>query len=391
MDIIRNPSDPKPALPLSDRQRNIVAAGLTALSAALVLAFTAAVLWGLFALLSAVSVVLTPLLVALILTLLLKPYYQWLFRHLGHRHAVAIPTLFISVLVPLGTLFFFFGALFVGQLVALIEYLPKLFERVSAALTASAPSLHAFLAQYGLEEKLALLSDPKTFLASFADTVSIGDVGDMALAYGMDAIRYLASLVGWLVVPVYLIYFLMAAPFSGQSAEKYLPFLKPETRRDVVYLIDEFFAIIVAYFRGQALIAFAQGILFGVGFWLAGLPYGLPTGLALGCLNLIPYLGNVVGLAVALPMAFFGEGGSGVRLGLVLAVFCAVQILDGYFITPRVQGKKTGLSPVAIIFSLLFWGVVFKGILGVLLAIPLSAFVVVFWRLLKTKYVRELL
>ena len=90
-------------------------------------------------------------------------------------------------------------------------------------------------------------------------------------------------------------------------------------------------------------------------------------------------------------MSFFGEGGSALRLGLVLGVFCIVQFLDGYFITPRIQGKKTGLNDVAIIFSLLFWGVVFKGILGVLLAIPLSAFIVVFWRLLKNKYIKELI
>jgi len=391
MGIIRNPSDQRSSIPLSDRQRGIVAAGVTALSAALVLAFTAAVLWSLFALLSAVSIVLTPLLVAMILTLLFKPYYQWLFRRLGHRHMIALPAFFLSVLLPLGALFFFFGALFVNQLAALFEYLPKLFEHVSAALTADNPGLHDFLAKFGLEENLTLLANPKAFLASFADTVSIGDVGDMALAYGMDAIRYLASLVGWLVVPIYLVYFLMTPSFSGQGAEKYLPFLKAETRRDVAYLIDEFLAIIVAYFRGQAVIAFAQGLLFGLGFWLAGLPYGLLIGLSLGCLNLVPYLGNIVGLAVALPMALFGEGGSAMRLGLVFAVFCAVQLLDGYFITPRVQGKRTGLSPVAIIFSLLFWGVVFKGILGILLAVPLSAFVVVFWRLLKAKYIRELL
>lgn len=391
MGIIRTPSDQKAAIPFSERQRGIVAAGITTLSAALVLAFTASLLWGLFTLLSAVSVVLTPLVAALILTLLFKPYYQWLFLRLGRRHAAALPTFFFSILIPLGALFFFFGALFVGQLTALAEYLPKLFERISAALAADNPGLHGFLTTLGLEDKLALLSDPKAFLASLAGTVSIGDVGDMALAYGMDAIRYLASLVGWLVVPVYLVYFLMAPPISGQSAEKLLPFLKPETRRDVVYLIDEFLAIIVAYFRGQAVIASAQGALFGLGFWLVGLPYGLLIGLALGCLNLVPYLGNVVGLAVALPMALFGEGGSAVRLALVFSVFCLVQFLDGYFITPRVQGQKTGLNPVAIIFSLLFWGVVFKGILGVLLAIPLSAFVVVFWRLLKAKYIRELL
>ena len=66
-------------------------------------------------------------------------------------------------------------------------------------------------------------------------------------------------------MPVYLIYFLMASPFGGSDVERYLPFLKPETRRDVGYLVDEFFAIIVSYFRGQAVIAACQGTLFGLG------------------------------------------------------------------------------------------------------------------------------
>ena len=391
MAIIRNTPDQKPTLSFTERQNGIVAAGITVFCATLVTAFVAMLLWGLYATLSAISVVLTPLLVAMILTLILKPYYLWLHAHLYRSHLLAIPTLFLSVILPIGALLFFFGSLFLSQLVALFEYLPALFEKVSSALTASNPDLQAFLTKYGLEEKLPLLSDPDAFISSLIARISFGDMGGMALSYGMDAIKYFVSLVGWLVVPVYLVYFLTAKPFSGRNVETYLPFLKPETRQDVAYLIDEFLAILVAFFRGQVTIALIQGILFGLGFWLVGLPYGLLIGLTLGCFNLVPYLGNIVGLMVTLPMAFFGEGGSGLRLGLVLSVFCIVQIADGYFITPRIQGKKTGLNDVAIIFSLLFWGVVFNGILGVLLAIPLSAFVVVVCRLLKKKYIKELL
>ena len=391
MSIHRNPSDPKPALTFTKSQNGIIAAGITALCATLVTAFVAMVLWCLYALLSYVSVVLTPLLVALILTLILKPYYLWLHARLRRAHLLALPALFLSLFLPVGLLLFFFGALFVGQLVALFDYLPALFEKMSNALTAANPSLDAFVTKFGLEAKLPFLADPEAYLASLVDRISLNDVGGKALSYGMGAIKYLVSLIGWLVVPVYLIYFLTAKPFTGKSVESFLPFLKPDMRRDVSYLIDEFFAIIVAFFRGQVMIALIQGILMGLGFWIVGLPYGLIIGLTLGCFNLVPYLGNIIGLAVTLPMAFFGEGGSGLRLGLVLAVFCVIQFIDGYFITPRIQGKKTGLNDVVIIFSLLFWGVVFKGILGVLLAIPLSAFIVVFWRLLKSKYIKELI
>ncbi len=391
MAIHRTPSDPKPVITFTDRQQGIIAAGITVLCATLVTAFVALLLWCAFSLLSAVSVVLTPLLVALILTLIFKPYYQWLHARLRRLHALAIPALFLSVLLPLCAILFFFGALFVSQVVHLFEYLPALGERISQTLTADNPDLQAFLAKLGLEEKLPLFTDPQALLAALSQKVSFGAVGGKALSYGMDAIKYAVSFIGWLIVPVYLIYFLTAKPFTGRSAESYLPFLKPETRRDVSYLIDEFLAIIVAFFRGQVTVAFIQGVLFGLGFWLVGLPYGLLIGLSLGCFNLVPYLGNVIGLAVALPMAFFGDGGSFLRLGLVLGVFVVVQTLDGYFITPRIQGKRTGLNDVTIIFSLLFWGVVFKGLLGVLLAVPLSAFIVVVWRLLKNKYIKELI
>lgn len=391
MDMRNNGSVRKPAISFTERQQGIVAAGLTVLCATLVAGFAALLLWAVYQLVSAVSVVVTPLLVALILALLLRPYHQWLHRHLRRSNLLAIPALFLSVLIPAAALLFFFGSLFASQLVSLTDYLPALAERISAALTESNPDLEAFLDKYGLAEKLPLLNAPHDLVAAALDRISFDDVGGKALSVGVGAIRYVASLIGWLVVPVYLIYFLTAKPFSGRNAENFMPFLKPGTRRDVTYLIDEFLAIIVAFFRGQILIAFIQGLLFGLGFWMVGLPYGFLIGLTLGCFNLVPYLGNIIGLAVTLPMSFFGEGGSAVRLVLVSAVFCVVQSVDSYFITPRIQGKKTGLSDPAIIFSLLFWGVVFKGMLGVLLAIPLSAFIVVFWRLLKNKYIKELI
>ena len=391
MAIIRSPSEQKPVISFTQRQNGIVAAGITVLCATLVTGFVALILWGLYTFLSTVSVVLTPLLVALILTLLLKPYYLWLHGHLRHSHLLAIPALFLSILLPVSAIFFFFGALFISQLISLIEYLPALFERISDTLAASNPNLEAFLAKHGLENKWIISADPQAFIASLVKHISFDGMGEKAISYGVGAIKYAVSLIGWLVVPVYLIYFLTAQSFSGKDAENFLPFLKPATRRDVAYLIDEFIAIIVAFFRGQLTVAFIQGLLFGTGFWLVGLPYGFLIGLTLGCFNLVPYLGNVVGLAVTLPMAFFGDGGSALRLGMVLAVFCTVQMADGYVITPRIQGKKTGLNDAAIIFSLLFWGVLFKGILGVLLAIPLSAFIVVFWRLLKNKYIKELI
>ena len=83
-----------------------------------------------------------------------------------------------------------------------------------------------------------------------------------------------------------------------------------------------------------------------------------------------------------------GGGDSLFRLVGVLSVWLSGQFLDGYLITPKIQGEKTGLGYAGVIFSFVFWGVVFQSMLGLLLAIPLSAFCVVLWRALKEKYIK---
>jgi predicted PurR-regulated permease PerM len=129
-------------------------------------------------------------------------------------------------------------------------------------------------------------------------------------------------------------------------------------------------------------------VYYGLGFALVGLPYGFLIGFMLGVLNLVPLFGTVVCLPVAMSLAFFGIGGSTTRLVLVLVVWAIGQVLDGYLITPKIQGNKTGLGYAGVIFSFFFWGIVLGPVLGLLLAIPLSAFCVVLWRALKSKYIR---
>ncbi|MEZ5362317.1 MAG: AI-2E family transporter [Bryobacterales bacterium] len=109
----------------------------------------------------------------------------------------------------------------------------------------------------------------------------------------------MGSAVAWVVLPVYFGFFLMADGLKLERLHDHLPFLKTETRKDVVYLIQQFVDIVVAFFRGQIIIAFLQGLLFAIGFSIVGLQYGFLIRLVLGFLNIIPYLGNIVGLGVA--------------------------------------------------------------------------------------------
>ena len=112
----------------------------------------------------------------------------------------------------------------------------------------------------------------------------------------------------------------------------------------------------------------------------------LAIGLFTGLLNLVPYLGSILGLSVALPLAFLQPDGGLPLLGICVSIFVAVQAIEGWFLTPRIMGKQTGLHPVAIIVAVFFWGQALGGVLGMMLAVPLTAFFVTAWRLVRRKY-----
>ena len=74
----------------------------------------------------------------------------------------------------------------------------------------------------------------------------------------------------------------------------------------------------------------------------------------------------------------------------VIVVFLIVQMIEGYVLTPKIMGDRTGLHPMVIIFAIFFWGSALSGIMGMILAIPLTAFLVVFWRLARERYIDEI-
>lgn len=195
---------------------------------------------------------------------------------------------------------------------------------------------------------------------------------------------------GLAIVPVYLFFFLQSQRDPTENLHDALPFLKPETRDDFVFLAREFVSVVVAFFRGQLLIALLVGVLLATGFTVVGLRFSIILGLALGLLNIVPYLGVILGLVISIPLALLQPGGSLLLAGLVGSVFLVVQTVESVLLTPKIMGDKTGLHPVVIILAIFFWGTALGGLLGMILAIPLTAFFVTAWRLAKRKYIREI-
>jgi predicted PurR-regulated permease PerM len=370
---------------LTERQKKISATAVTILSLVVILAAVAALFWLAAIFLRAFSNVLLPVAVAAIMALVFRPYYDWLRTRLRLPTPLALLALFLSALIPLAAFGWFFGAILAGQISGLISSFPEWFERVQAQAQERWPQVVEFLQGNPVGQRLqsAVESQPDAFVEG------LQFVGVKALSAGAGVLRGAAAMLSWAVTPVYLIFFLMTPGKPLDRLGDYLPFLKPETRKDVVFLATEFVDIIVAFFRGQLIIAFLQGLLFAVGFSVAGLRFGFVIGLMLGFLNVIPYLGNIVGLGIALPLAYFQDGGGWWTLVAVLVVFAAVQLIESYLLTPKIMGDRTGLHPMAIIFAIFFWGSALNGILGMILAIPLTAFLVVFWRLAKERYIEE--
>ena len=357
-------------LDFTDNQKRTIAAGLTLVAASVVVAFALAVCWLAMKILAIAAPALIPLVIGMFLAMFFKPYYAWWHRIVKNPTLAAFIML-ATVVLPLSLILWQFGSFAAHQVGDIIATAPQRGAKVAAWFSETFPNLHALLDRLDVPYQ--------DWTESLKDGLS-------NLFFGLFG--YMSSVLNMLLSLVFFMYFLTRPGMRGADCVGEMPFLKDGTKKFVADQIDTFIDIVVSFFQRQVVICLVEGVFYGTGFLLVGVPYGFVIGFALGVLNLVPFLGTVVCLPVALPLAYWGVDGSTTRLVLAVAVWLAGQILDGYVITPKVQGDRTGLGYAGVIFSFVFWGVVFNSLLGLLLAIPLSAFCVVLWRALKSRYIR---
>jgi predicted PurR-regulated permease PerM len=222
-----------------------------------------------------------------------------------------------------------------------------------------------------------------------------GDIAEKSAAVIKSAwsglLGFFAQMTYLAVIPIYLFYFLSSNRNLIDDLEKELSFLSDSVKEDVIFLIREFVSILVSFFRGQLLIGLLMGVGYAIGFSISGLKFGITLGLLFGLLNIVPYLGSIVGIVTALLVSYLQPGGiaeSGewnVLIGCGIS-FVIVQVIESYYLTPKIMGQQTGLHPVVVMVSIFFWGTALGGILGMIFGIPLTAFIIIAWRLLCRKY-----
>ncbi|MBP6190552.1 MAG: AI-2E family transporter [Acinetobacter sp.] len=183
-----------------------------------------------------------------------------------------------------------------------------------------------------------------------------------------------------LLIPIIAFYFLLDWDRMLQGFRRLIP--RPyETT--VLNIAQECHSVLGAFVKGQFLVMFLLGIVYAVGLQLIGLEVGLIIGMVAGLASIIPYLGFAVGIVAAVIASLFQFGLDWMQLLLVAVVFMVGQMVEGYILQPFLLGDKIGLSPVAVVFAVLA-GAQLAGFLGMLIALPVAAVIVVL-----LKYARE--
>ncbi len=409
-------------LPPSARQSTVIWLAFTGLAVAAILALLVGTVWGMGQVLNLLAPVLWPLAVAGVLAYLLDPVVDF-FERKGVPRTRAIVLVFVMAI-----------GLFLGLLGSVLPqvisesrdlaakvptYAEKVWHRADDWLRNPPELVRRYLGTLAREEARptntgqlvtttnpapAITNPPPTAINSVAastnasPTVATNDISiwsallgkmDKQAAAGWVAksasaagswivgqVARVASIFGLLaglaLVPVYAFYFLLEKQGIEKSWTNYLPLSNSAMKDELVFVLRSINDCLIAFFRSQVLVAICDGVLYTIGFLIIGLPYAVLLGVMATFLTMIPFLGAMATCAAALVIAFAQYTDWQHPAG-VLAVFAVVQTLEGFVIQPKIMGDRIGLHPLTVIIALMFGTTLLGGLLGGLLAIPLTA------------------
>lgn len=189
-------------------------------------------------------------------------------------------------------------------------------------------------------------------------------------------------LLSLIMVPIYLFFLLKERPRIEAHWKDYLPMRPSPLKDEIADALLEINSYIIAYFRGQLLVCLVDGTLIGSILTLYGLNFAPLIGLLVVILTMIPYIGIVICWVPAVLIAAF-QFGDWTHPIVVTIIFIVVQNLEGMFYAPKIVGQSVGLHPMTVIVSIFVWGLLIGGLLGPILAVPLTATI----KVLLTRYV----
>ena len=254
---------------------------------------------------------------------------------------------------------------------------PQTTESPVEAISA-APAKISSAERQQLEAKAdKVIPNLERYLPTLAD--KIWNIIKKSIGGFLGVTGFLLSLI---MVPIYLFFLLKERPRIEKRWKDYLPLRASPLKDEIAAAISEINSYVIAYFRGQLLVCLVDGTLIGSILTLFGLNFAPLIGLLVVILTMIPYVGIIVCWVPAVLIAAF-QWGDWTHPLIVTIIFIVVQNLEGMFYAPRIVGKSVGLHPMTVIVSIFVWGLLIGGLLGPILAVPLTATI----KVLLTRYV----
>lgn len=371
---------------------------LTGVSILVMLCIAAFVIFEVVELLGFLEPVLLPILLAAVVAYLLEPIVSWLVRRKMPRPWAVVTVMFAAIAVVVG-----FGATILPPLIRqtdeLIDNRTEIWNKASDLIdsTIELPFIsrtidsvyktslrEASQGNYTPEElhQLRSAASSKEKLGSYM-TINSSFYQDKLMTWLTSGGRALYSsiglIVGVLITPIFAFYFLMEADRIKEKWPSILPLKASKFRKDVVDTMEEINGYLISFFRGQMLVSIIEGVLIAICLKLIGLPYAVTIGAAVCVLGIVPYLGIISAFIPAVLLAWFTWGDLN-HILLVSGIFLAINQFDGWIIQPKIVGDSVELHPLTVMFSVLIWTLILGGLIGALLAVPLTAAIKVLYK-----------
>lgn len=328
--------------------------------------------------------VLLPMAVAGILTYLLDPVVTWLASRRVPR-TLGVVIVFASFLLVVAGIALWIIPSIHRQGVSFAVSFPEYTQRAQALFTKTTEQVKIWSEMPLLKEDesadelndvlqgyiLTGIQDGTVWLKDKAPELLIG-AGNWILRGIGGAFGVVGLLISMILVPIFLFFFLKEGPKISASWSNYLPLRASPLKSEIVSLLSEINSYLISFFRGQLLVSMIDGFLIGVALLIMGMDFAVLIGLMVGVLGLIPYAGVIICWIPAVIIAI-AQWGDWTHPMIVTAIFLVVNNLDGIVIAPRIVGESVGLHPLTVIVSVLVWSIVLGGLLGALLAVPLTA------------------
>lgn len=290
-------------------------------------------------------------------------------EEMGCSRALATTIITIAAIVVFIILALLVVPLLIEQAVALFNIAPHLVSDLQAFLTGKFPSLMD--ADSTLRQSLQVVGE------------KVQERGAQLLNAVLSSANSIINLVMlFVIVPVVAFYLLLDWDRMIARIDALLPRDHAPVVRQLAGEID---ATLAAFIRGMGTVCLILGTYYAVALMLVGLQFGLVVGFIAGLVTFIPYVGALVGGALAIGLGLFQFWGEWLSLGLVAAVFVIGQIIEGNILTPKLVGSSVNLHPVWLIFALSVFGTLF-GFVGMLVAVPVAASIGVLVRFFANRY-----